>query len=203
MLISISITLALRGHALRGHDTNSPYRSLPLGALGRGTKFCASPSERIRLKTRTSCAIFLAPFSLAPPTCYRPDKPELCACYRPAIVQKFPAPRNKIPCHLTGSGGRSTGSCNLRGRPAPRRRPGGALSAPRLLRPQAAHENCWRKSYFVLCLFSRPVPIGERHERQTSSRSIALGIGPRRVLGLAPPRPLDKLGAGSSRGPAS
>src|SRR5271167_761670 len=34
----------------------------------RGTKFCASPSERIRLKTRTSCAIFLATFSLAPPT---------------------------------------------------------------------------------------------------------------------------------------
>ena len=34
------------------------------------------------------------------------------------------------------------------------RRHGDAPSASRLLRPQAARENCWPKSYSVLCLFS-------------------------------------------------
>ncbi len=66
------------------------------------------------------------------------------------------------------------------------RRHGGAPSAPRLLRPQAARENCWRKSYSVLCLFHRGRPMGERHEQQTSSRPSPFGNGPRRMLGSAP-----------------
>ncbi len=92
----------------------------------------------------------------------------------PALLQKFPAPRNKIPRSWTGSGGRTTGSVDLRGGPAPRRHPVGA--AP--VTPAGGCENSWSKPYSVLCLFLRARPMRERHEQQTSSRPIALGNGP-------------------------
>ena len=78
----------------------------------------------------------------------------------PALVQKFPAPR-------------STASADLRGGPARRRRPVGA--AP--VTPARGCENCWPKSYSVLCLFFRAVPLVERHERQTSSRPMPSALG--------------------------
>ena len=96
----------------------------------------------------------------------------------------FPVPRNEIPCFCTGSGGRSTATGDVRGRPAPWRR--------RACYVRRARENCWRKSYSVLCLFLRGRPWESVHEqlpRWTHRRR----QWPRTMLDLAPASP--------SRGP--
>src|SRR5271167_3931614 len=62
------------------------------------------------------------------------------------------------------------------------RRHGGAPSAPRLLRPQAAVK-ILGESHILFYVCSIGPSMGERHEPQTSSRSIALGNAPRRMLG--------------------
>ena len=93
----------------------------------------------------------------------------------PALVRTLPVPRNETLCFRTGSGGRSTASDDLRGGPAPRRRPVGA--AP--VTPAGGCENCWRKLYSVLCLFLVPRESVVSHRLH---RAPSPGNGSRRML---------------------
>ncbi len=87
------------------------------------------------------------------------------ANYLAVLVQKLPVPRNETPCLCTRSGGRSIASCDLRGGPAPRRRPVGA--AP--VAPAGGSRKLLAKAIFCAMFVLSGRPMGERHEQQTSS----------------------------------
>jgi len=129
------------------------------------------------------------------PTCYLPVTREYSPCYGPV-------PRNETPRCRTGSGGRSTASCDLRGGPAPRRRPVGA--AP--VRPAGGCEKFLAKvifcAMFVLSGPSHgrtscatdfspsPSAMGLRRGLRTRARSCS---NPLKTLKTAMGRPCNKL----------
>jgi len=98
----------------------------------------------------------MATSSLAPPTCSLPGI---------VLFRKM-----KLPVSGPGAAvGRPPRPISVAGR-----RNGGAPSAPRLLRRQAAPENCWPKVIFCAMFVLSGHPKGERHERSPLSRKRCL-----------------------------
>src|SRR5208337_3337954 len=94
--------------------------------------------------------------------------------YFPVVVQSFPVPRNEIPCFCTGSGGRSTASGDVCGRPAPWRRPVDAApvaSAALVKIVGESHILCY------VCSLRAAHGLGAAHGRASMSNFLVGRIG--------------------------